>query len=1022
MEALAALAARRPVAMSMLALVTIVLGWFSWRDLPLDLFPDLQSPTIVVSITSGDRPPVEMERLYGERVEQQLFTVQGLRAIEQVARSGRLVTRVTFNWDANIDLALIDVNKAVAPISFDQNVDNVQVRRFDPRQAPVLVLGLVAPGGEPELAELRRLAQRQLAPTLEQLEGVAEVRVTGGRIKEAQVRLDPTRLEAYGLTIAAVESRINATNVDINAGTIVEDDNVLIVRGVSRFTEMGNISDVVVSYVDDGQGSVIPVRISDLAEVVLEDANITNMVRVNGVEGVGLSIYKEAGANTVAVSDSLKAAIAPLVEDLPGVEFELVNDEASVVKQAISEVEDAALWGIALAMLVLVAFLRSPGPVVVVAVAVPVSLLATVFAMHLSGHSLNLMTLGGIALGAGMLVDNAIVVVESIFRFRARGDSPQLAAARGTGFVGGAIIASTLTTCVVFLPIIFIQGMAARLVEGISFTVILSLLASLLVSILLIPALSVWLLPKKAVADVDPGASRFENFVHALLGRPWLLIVSTFTLAGVSLWLLLQLGTELLAPSDPGQFDIRVVGQPGQRVESTAESVAIVEAVLETAAGGGLVAILSDIGRQEDDNRVIREEQSEEHTAEVHVLLAEGGLGANAVVQRALPVVDVLHGLDVSWQIGDSTLAQALGTSGPPIVVEISGTSLEDLRSATEQVLGRLAASPLLWNVQSSFEGAPPELRLTLNRSRADALGVDLNAVSKVLQASLDGLATSTLTQGDEERDVQLYLPTTDPAGLLELPFTTDRGLRLTLGDVLTVNQEQGAREIFRRDQRRIAQVTANIQAPATTPQARAAVTDILQGVELPPGLSARLAGEELERQQTFEELGWAALLAGMLVLMVLAGTFESLLHPFTVLAAIPLSMIGVAAVLVPLGQPIGVMAMLGLIVLVGIAVNDAILFAQTARMLLLDGIALRRALARAAAVRLRPIIMTTATTVLALLPMALASGESAAMRAPLALTVVGGLTASTLASLLVIPCVYLVLERLRVRLMPSHD
>jgi len=301
--------------MNMFALVIMVLGYFSWKELPLDLFPDLQSPTIVISITSGDRPPVEMERLYGERVEQQLFTVQGLREIEQVARSGRLITRVTFNWDANIDLALIDVNKAVAPIASDQNVDDVQVRRFDPRQAPVLVLGLTAPSGAPELAELRRLARRQLAPTLEQMEGVAEVRVTGGRIKEAQVRLDRTRLEAYGLTLGQIEQRINATNVDINAGTIVEDDKVLVVRGISRFTELENIENVVVSYVDDGKGGNVPVAIADIGEVVMADADITNLVRVNGVEGVGVSIYKEAGANTVAVSEAVRAALGPLLED-----------------------------------------------------------------------------------------------------------------------------------------------------------------------------------------------------------------------------------------------------------------------------------------------------------------------------------------------------------------------------------------------------------------------------------------------------------------------------------------------------------------------------------------------------------------------------------------------------------------------------------------------------------------------------------------------------------------------------------
>jgi HAE1 family hydrophobic/amphiphilic exporter-1 len=1016
LEALARLAARRPVAMNMFALVIMVLGYFSWKELPLDLFPDLQSPTIVISITSGDRPPVEMERLYGERVEQQLFTVQGLREIEQVARSGRLITRVTFNWDANIDLALIDVNKAVAPIASDTNVDDVQVRRFDPRQAPVLVLGLTAPNGAPELAELRRLARRQLAPTLEQMEGVAEVRVTGGRIKEAQVKLDRPRMDAYNLTLTQIEQRINATNVDINAGTIVEDDNVLVVRGISRFTEIENIQDVVISYVDDGNGGTVPVTVADIGEVVMADADITNMVRVNGVEGVGVSIYKEAGANTVAVSEDVREALGPLIEDLPGIEYQIVSDEAGVVEQAINEVEDAAVWGMLLSILVLVVYLRSAGPVVVVAVAIPVSLLATVFAMRIFGQSLNLMTLGGIALGAGMLVDNAIVVVESIFRFRDDGHSPHEAAAKGTGYVASAIIASTLTNCVVFLPILFIQGMAARMVSGMAFTVIMSLLASLVVAILLVPALSVWLLPKKKSKAIDPGSSGVEKMVLRLLQMPGTIITGSFIVNAIATWFLLGLGSELIAPSDPSQFDVRVVASAGQRVEATAETVATIEGVIGAAAGADLEAVMSEVGRLEDDNRVIREEQTEEHTAEMHVRLASGGLSANALVQRAVPHVEAMYGVEVTWEVGDSTLAQALGTGGPPIVVEISGTSLEDLRTATDTVQQQLAASPVLWNVQTSFEGAPPELRLTLNHARADALGVDLNAVGKVIEASLDGLKTGTLTLGDEEREVQVSLPQVSTQQLLELPFRTDKGLRITVGDVVTISEEEGAREIFRRDQRRVAQVTANILAPATTPEAKASVEEILAGIDLVPGLTMGLAGEELERQEVFNELFWAAILAGLLVFMVLAATFESLLHPFTVIATIPMSMVGIAAFLVPVGQPIGVMAMLGFIVLVGVAVNDSILFTEYARRLIDEGLELKTALAKAAALRYRPIMMTTWTAALGLLPMAFAQGEAAAMRAPLAMTMIGGLIASTAAAITVIPCIYYVLERLRRR------
>jgi HAE1 family hydrophobic/amphiphilic exporter-1 len=1016
MEALARVATRRPVAVTVLAAVVVVLGFVSWRGLPLDLLPDVESPTVLISVSSGERPAVEMERLYGERIEQMLFTVRGLRAISQIARSGELISRVTFDWDTDIDIALVEVNKAVAPITADTDVDEVRVRRFDPRQLPVLVLGLVTADAQTDLADLRRLAERQIGPALEQLEGVAEVRVTGGREKQIQVRLDQARLDAYGLTLTEIRNRINAANVDVNAGTVVEDDRVLLVRGLSRFTGPEDVAAAVVRYQDAGGEGVVPIYVADLGEVVLADADITHVVRVDGVEGVGISVYKEAGANTVAVSRVVRDAFAALTADLPGLDVTMVTDEAALVEDAIGELQSSALFGIALAIGVLFVFLRSPGPIVVVATAIPVSLLATVFAMSFAGYSLNLLTLGGLALGAGTLVDNAIVVMESIFRKRADGEPPHVAAATGTGAVASAIVASTLTHCIVFLPVVLIEGMAARLVSGIAFTVVLSTLVSLVVAVLLIPALSVWLMPRDATRDVDPGSRRLEAWVYGILGRPWTWLGGTALLVVVAVLALARLGSELLPPADPRQFSLRVVTPPGQKVESTAETVAVIEKILAEASGGDLEAMLSEVGRLPNDDRLIRELQTEENTAELKLRLAAGGQSGNTVVQRSLPAVAKLYGADVSWEVGSTALARALGTAGPPIVVEIAGNSIEELRQGAELVRARLAERPELWNVQSSFENAPPELRVSLKRAVADGLGVDLDTLGAVLETSLDGLRATTVTMGDEERDVVLKLPPVDPKALLRLPVRTSGGQRVAVGDVAEIEEVLGAREIFRRDQRRIAQVTARIATDATAPAAREAALAAVTAADLPPGLSAELAGEERERVETTTELRWAAVLALVLVFMVLAGTFESLLHPVTVLSAIPLSLIGVAIALVPVGEPIGVMAMIGLVMLAGVSVNDAILLVAAAQRFIAQGVERRRALAQAASLRLRPIVMTTATTVLALVPLAIGSGEAAQLRSPMALTVIGGLIVATIGSLSVTPCLYLVLDRVRPR------
>ncbi len=549
----AALATRRPVAVSVLATAVSLVGWLAWQQLPVDLLPDLNNPTVVVSVRSGDRPPTEMERLYGEQVEQRLFTVRGIREVSQVARTGRLVATVVFDWDADLDLGLVDVQKAISPVSADPDVDEVLVRRFDPRQTPILTLGLVAPGGRPDLAELRRLARRQVAPGLEQLPGVAEVRVTGGREEEVRVLLDRYRLEAFSVTLADVERRLVAENVDISAGTLEEGAQVYLVRGMSRFRRPDDVERVVVRYLTDGESGRQAIRVADLGRVEMVDREIDHLVRVNGVEGVGLAVFKEAGSNTVQVSATVRQALVGLADDLPSVELTEVTDDAALVVDALADLQNAAVLGVLLAVAVLAIFLRSAGATLVVTAAVPVSIFAALFLMRFADQSLNIVTLGGLALGAGMLVDNAIVVVESIYRRLAEGDSPQRAAAAGTSQVAGAITASTLTTCVVFLPVLFVEGLAARLIEGIAIAVVSSLLASLAVAMLLIPALARWFLPTRIAPTAAAALPRprriLETVVRGLLRVPALTVLLATVVAGLSVAQLLGLGTELLPPA-----------------------------------------------------------------------------------------------------------------------------------------------------------------------------------------------------------------------------------------------------------------------------------------------------------------------------------------------------------------------------------------------------------------------------------------------------------------------------------------
>jgi HAE1 family hydrophobic/amphiphilic exporter-1 len=1024
-ESVAAVATRRPVAVTVLAVAIALVGYLALLQLPVDLLPDLQSPTVAVSVRSGDRPPTEMERLYGEQLERLLFTVRGIREVSQVARTGKLVATVVFDWDSDLEIGLIDVQKAVGPMSADPAVDEVLVRRFDPRQAPVITFGLLAPGGDPDLAELRQLARRQIAPGLEQLAGVAEVRVTGGRDKEVRVQLDRYRLEAFGITLGQVEARLQAENVDITAGTLEEGNEMYLVRAMSRFRAPEDVGRVVIRYVPgEVEGSRQAVRVRDVAEVAMVDQEIDHLVRVNGVEGVGLSIYKEAGANTVEVSEVVRAAISGLAEDLPNVELVQVSDDAALVIDALADLQFAAVIGVLMAVVVLAIFLRSAGATLVVSAAVPVSILAALFLMRFGDQTLNIVTMAGLALGAGMLVDNAIVVVESIYRCLADGEPADTAAARGTGQVAGAITASTLTTCVVFLPVLFVEGLAARLIEGIAFTVIASLLASLAVAVLLIPALARWFMPRHAggkdaqamqgKADTLPRYRvSLEGLVTRLLGRPLLTVsVAALTATG-AIYMLAGLGTELLPSADPRQFSIRVVGPSGQRVESTARMVEGLESMLDQAAPGSLAAVLSEIGRLPEDSRMVRTELTEENTARLIVRVTEQGPSGRQLADHLAPQLAHLETTNIDWEVGSSALASALGASGPPVVVEISGQALPDLRRGTEILKERLLKLEQLWNVKTSFEGGPPELRIEIDQAMADGLGVDQEIIARVLEVSLDGRDVTMLSLGDEERPVNVRLDTPAREDLANIVFQTADGRRVAVGEIAKFVETEGAREIFRRDQRRTALVTAHLAEDVDYPAAVAAVEEALLE-PLVPGLRAQMRGEEAERIKTFGELKLAGALALVLVLMVLSGSFESLIHPLTVLAAIPISLTGVALVLIPLGEPIGVMAMMGLIVLAGVAVNDAVLLLSTARQRIAAGEDRVKALAGAAGVRLRPIIMTTLTTVLVLLPLVFGNGEGASLRAPMAMTIIGGILASTVGSLIVLPSVYLLLDQIR--------
>lgn len=1021
-ESCAGVAVRRPIAVCATAVAVALVGIFSLSELPIDLLPDIKSPSVVVAVNAGDRPPEEMQRLYGERLENMVLSVSGVRSVEQVARTGRLVATVHLDWETDLDNAVIDIGSALSSLSGDPQIDYVTIRRFDPSQEPILTLGMLAKEeSNSDLIGLRQIARRQIATALETLPGVAEVRVVGGRKREISVHFDEFRAAEFDVTLGQLHGRINAENQEFSPGVIEDQGQIFTIRGRTRYENVYDIENVVVKFLQpQGGGARVAVRVRDVANVVESEQEHDHVVLVNGREGVGLSVYKEAGANTVTVSNLIKEALESAVKDLPGVEVHEISDNATLVVEALDDLRLAAGLGIALAVLVLAVFLRSLGATFIVSAAVPVSILAAIFCMSFADHSLNIITLGGLALGAGMLVDNAIVVVESMYRRIRLGDTPAEAAKKGTGLVAGAITASTLTTCVVFIPVFFVQGLAARLIDGIAFTVVISLGASLLVAIFLIPALGRWFLnPAKldeqgaVIPERVPLMRRaVEKIVRGFLRVPFLIVLLSAGIVGGAVWQLLELGTELLPPSDPKQFSIRYIGQSGQRVEATTNVISGLESSIRDSVPEFVAATLAEVGRLPDDERTIRREAAEENTARLTVRITDESPPANAYANALRDDLEQIPNAEIEWELNRSALSEVLDSGNAPVVVEIAGSTVYDIREVTESLQKKMLELDELWNVRSSFEGGPPELRVKLNRSRADALQINVDTVAQVIQASLEGREITRLAVGDEEYPIMLQIDKPTREELKNVMFTTSSGAKVSIGEVTEFEEVTGAREVFRKNQRLTSQITALVDEDYTLPQAISAVDSILQQQPLTLGMTAQLGGSEQERATTFSELQLAAILAFILVLMVLAGTFESLLQPITILYAIPLALVGVAIALVPMGNPLGVMSMLGLIVLSGVAVNDAVLLIVTAKQLMQEGKDRVSALSEAAGIRLRPITMTTLTTALALTPLLFGGGEGAVLRQPMALTIIGGLVASTLGSLFILPCLYLSIDK----------
>jgi len=1011
-----------PVTILMVILGITLLGYISYDKLGVDLFPDLNSPRIFVEIQSGERPPEEMEQQFVENIEALAIRQSDVIQVSSVSRVGSAQITVEYAWNKDMDEAFLDLQKALNTITQNSEIDEIKITQHDPNTAPVMVLGLKHEEIS-DMNELRKVAENYIRNELVRLEGVAEVELSGQEESEVIIKTDPYRLEAQGLTLDEVSQRIQNFNRNVSGGRISEMGLQYIVKGVSLLNDIEDFENLIVGYElvrlqDEGETSVerAPIFLKDVAEISFGNKEPLNIVHINGERVVGLSIYKETRYNTVKAVDQIKESLVDIERALPGYTLIPVTNQGTFISDAINEVEETALFGILLAIFILFIFLRRFGTTLIVSVAIPISIIATFNLMYFNDLTINIMTLGGLALGAGMLVDNAIVVMENIFRNHESGMSVKDSAINGTAEVGGAITASTLTTIIVFLPIVYLHGASGELFKDQAWTVAFSLLSSLFVAIFVIPVMyhRYYRKKKSPVRHRSVQVTGYGRFLGKILKAKWLIVFLATALIGGSVLLLPMIGTEFMPETETNEFTIELKLQEGTKLERTESTVKNIENILTDYLGENLDIIYTHAGPSSgiasDENAVFEGE----NTAEMKVILQpNSAIPVGSVIASVDKLISGIEGLEANFLQEQSALKSILGTDDAPVVVEVRGEELDEIENIVNQVKEKMVVLDGLYNVQTSIEDGAPEVEITVDRVRAGMYNLDINTVITQIQDQLEGKNAGQLEREGEMRDITIKVPEKGLNEINELIISSGEQ-EYRLSEIAEVKFGVAPKEINRRNQNRIGKVTAQMDKNLALDHVASQIRQEIAPIDLPPDYRVMVTGEEEKRQESINNLGFALLLSIVLVYMVLASQFESLIHPFTILLTIPLAVVGSILIFFILGKTLNIMAIIGVIMLVGIAVNDSIILVDRINQLKREGLDRTSAILQAGQQRIRPIFMTSITTVLALLPLTIGFGESASLRSPMALAVIGGLVTSTLLTLVVIPCVYDLLDRFK--------
>ncbi|HEX2340404.1 MAG TPA: efflux RND transporter permease subunit [Vicinamibacterales bacterium] len=1015
-------AIHRPVTMFMISAVIILIGGISLMRLPVDLMPDVSFPSITVRVGYPGVGPLEIEELIVRPIEQATSAVAGVERLEATASEGNARVTLNFAWGTDLNEAADEVRSRIDRVRarLPEDAEPPTVFKFDSTAFPIMGIGLE---GDFDRVTLREIAQNDLSPRLERVPGVAAVTVDGGLRRQIHVNLSKEKITALDLSVDRIVNIIQTENENIPLGEIDEGDTTYLLRSQGQFENLDQIRDLVVMTKNG-----VPVYMRDIAEVKDATEDFRSFTRINGKPGVRMRVTKQSGENTVQIADAVKAEVERINHEVPAIKLTMLDDQSVFIGRAIDSVKEHAMLGSILVILVIFLFLRDFRATLIVCTSIPISVIGTFALLYFADFTLNTMTFGGLALGIGMIVDAAIVVLENTYRHMEMGKPHEQAAIDGSEEVWSAIVASTLTHIAVFIPLLFLTGVSSILFTQLSIVVIFSLSMSLFVAVTLVPVLCAkWLrLPKKASERTGLNARLFGwseralesmdnlygRIVHrSLMHRPTVLAVGA-GLFVVALLILPTIGFELMPQTDEGEVRVDAELAVGTRIERVHDTLERLEgmirrevpetaALISSAGGGGW---MGGAGHRGDVTvRLVPRTERTRSNEEIAMALRRALSGQlPGVIIRARP------------SGGNNQMNRIMGGGGESrLAVEIRGHDLEDAKRLAQDTKAVMDRTPGIADVRVGRDEGRPELAIRVDRPKAAVLGLTVSGVANTIQTNVAGTQAAFFRERGYEYPIVVRLREEDRGRVSDVGdilISTPQGQVLQAKNLMKVESEQGPVQIERKNQERITRVNAELET--TLSEAVDAVNERLPDLRVPQDFSVGFGQEVEEQRRAFGQLQLMLILAIVLVYAVMASQYESLKDPFIIMFSVPLAAIGVVLALKLTGTPFSLQAYIGVIMLAGIVVSNAILLVDYTNLLRRrDGVVLRQAVERAGRTRLRPILMTSLCTMLGLVPMSLGIGEGAELQSPLARVVIGGLLTSTLITLVFVPTVYTIFE-----------